>query len=138
MISCCDGEAVAARSRSVGRATGRTKRTVGCTRWCCASTNLRGWARSRGQRAGCMTCGPGEALAARRDWSAALAANEAAVECLADRPDACAEFLDGRRWRAATARRGPARAGLTAPGVHRPACPVAALAGIIGDAPADA
>ena len=36
-----------------------------------------------------------EALAAAGDWSAALAANEAAVECLADRPDACAEFLDG-------------------------------------------
>ena len=43
-----------------------------------------------------MTCGAWcEALAAAGDWSAALAANEAAVECLADRPDACAEFLDG-------------------------------------------
>jgi len=36
-----------------------------------------------------------EALAAAGDWPAALAANEAAVECLTDRPDAYAEFLDG-------------------------------------------
>jgi len=46
-------------ARSVGRATGRTKRTAGCTRWCCALKGLQGWARSHGQRAGCMTCGPG-------------------------------------------------------------------------------